>query len=119
MRNGDIVVIIYPYVIHASAQAQRGRSRAQGLCGRLHSHLLFWFTYVQQHKVQGLGEGEYRSVSVVISKYSLSQSHHWSHSSEITEPITVKNDTIAQQMEIRFFRKSHFCSQRQIMWGFF
>lgn len=31
---------------------------------------------------KGLGEGEYGSAGVVIIKYSLSQTHHWSHDSE-------------------------------------
>lgn len=31
---------------------------------------------------KGLGEGEYGSAGVVIIKYPLSQTHHWSHSSE-------------------------------------
>ncbi len=41
---------------------------------------------------KGLSDVEYRSEGVVINKYTLSQSHHWSHSSETAEPITVKHD---------------------------
>ncbi len=67
----------------------------------------------------------------MINKSPLSQSHHWSHSSETAEPITVTSTT--QQTERRFTRKSYccpdgaerhkhegprICSQRQMV-GFF
>ena len=46
------------------------------------------------HVLKGMGEVEFRPVSMMINKYTLSQPHHWSHSSETAEPITVKHDNI-------------------------
>ena len=54
---------------------------------------------------KGLGESKYRSAGVVIIKYSLSQSHHCSHSSETAEPITVKCDDDSSTNWKLFFRK--------------
>lgn len=43
-------------------------------------------------KCQGLGEGKYRWEAVLIYKYDLSQSYHWSQSSGTAEPVTVTHD---------------------------
>ncbi len=52
-----------------------------------------WQSDVQEHKAQkGPAEAEYGSEGVVINKYTLSQSHHWSRSPETAVPITVRHD---------------------------
>ncbi len=43
---------------------------------------------------KGLAKVEYRSEGVVIYKYTLSQSHHWSHHSETAVPITVTHEIV-------------------------
>ncbi len=43
---------MFSIVVHYFNQVQQeqgGRSGADRLCGHIQAHLLFWFTYVQQH----------------------------------------------------------------------
>ncbi len=62
-------------------------------------------TYVSVHiPAKGLCEVKYRSEGVAMNKYTLSQSHHWSHSSETAVPITGKLNKWKD-----FFRKSYCC----------
>lgn len=67
-----------------------------------------------QH-AKGPSEGEYRSASVVIINYSLSQSHHCCHSSETVVPITVKRDDDGSTNRKLFFRKCLDSSERHDM----
>lgn len=41
---------------------------------------------------KGLSEVEYKSEGVVINRYILSQSHHWSHGSKTSVLITGEHD---------------------------
>lgn len=70
---------------------------------------------VAARHAKGPSEGEYRSASVVIINYSLSQSHHCCHSSETVVPITVKRDDDGSTNRKLFFRKCLDSSERHDM----